>query len=201
MRSRRRVSSTSTSPEQKITNKLSPIPGPRRHEVISALHRVIEVLEAIVTTLGCFDHALLDSLVLVQVRLRRVEDAWLNIHERLRLAQAGPDSIHQLRRDHVPGLEAQRLGQPLDRPPGGAVIAADEQAGVLPPEPRVGHVLRPDRVERLHHLRPRDVFFTARMRYSSSDMRRNTGCRGASATRASRPDSDVTSKKGRVIGT
>ena len=31
-------------------------------------------------------------------------------------------------------------------------------------------------------------------------MRRNTGCRGASATRASRPDSDVTSKKGRVIG-
>jgi hypothetical protein len=50
------------------------------------------------------------------------------------------------------GLEAQRLGQPRDRPPGGAIVAADRHADTA----GLAMVLRrPDRVERLDHLRPR----------------------------------------------
>src|SRR5207253_3529943 len=55
--------------EQKITDKLVPVLGSRWHEVISALHGVIEILKPIVTTPGDSNHALLNGLVLAQVRL------------------------------------------------------------------------------------------------------------------------------------
>src|SRR5207244_3659197 len=56
-------------PEQKITNKTAPACRPRWHEVIPTLHGMIEVLQAVMTTLGLTDHAFLNGLVLVQVRL------------------------------------------------------------------------------------------------------------------------------------
>src|SRR6266852_66592 len=55
--------------KQKITKELAHLLGPRWHEVISAFHSMIEVLEPIVTTFCPSNHALLDGLILAQVRL------------------------------------------------------------------------------------------------------------------------------------
>src|SRR5712692_4175481 len=61
--------STGQLAKQKIAKKLALLLGPGWHEVISAFHGVIEVLKPIVTTFRHSHHALLDGLVLAQVRL------------------------------------------------------------------------------------------------------------------------------------